>query len=195
MHITLRAKGYLEKRCPIFLPFQKTIFSLRLCHWRTRFKIHASSTLEQGQMLNQVQHDSNFSITLFAKKKLYTLLSIEKAGHIQTVYEEKTLKVSSYTYCIRVKNTKSRSYTICIRGKNTQSRLMYILYTTRKRSGRAIYNMYTSQKQKKRSCTILRTARGALSFAIHKADSLGSLCLSCLFLRDFCQVRLSHLQI
>ena len=62
-----------------------------------------------------------------AEKKLYTLLLIEKVSRIQFVYEpkmrwgsrihiveeEKTLKVSSYTLCIRVKNASGESYTYC----------------------------------------------------------------------------------
>ena len=44
-----------------------------------------------------------------AEKKLYTLLLIEKVSRIQFVYEEKTLKVDSCTYCIRAENSTNQS--------------------------------------------------------------------------------------
>jgi len=87
------------------------------------------------------------------QKKLYTLLSIEKAsriqyvyeqkmrqpsriqsvyflsiefsGHIQFVFLKKTRKVSAYTYCILLCQRVFDSYTMCIRPKNSTNQNVY----------------------------------------------------------------------
>ena len=112
------------------------------------------------------------------QKKLYTFLSIEKAGHIQYVYEQKTRqasriqivyflsiefssriqcvyskktpKVGSYTICILLARSVFEPYTMCTRAENSTNQNIYTFSLLQVCSNTLDYPLLFASSQKKR---------------------------------------------